>query len=194
MKVKICGIRTVSAAQVAVDARSNFLGFNFVRNSKRYIEQNIAKDIINAIGNKVAIVGVFQNEQIARVNEIGSLLNLDFVQLHGSEDNEYISQINFPVIKSIKEGDNPRRIKADYFLLDRKEQGKGEMVNSKVSLALAKEFKIFLAGGLTPENVGEVVAIIKPFAVDVAGGIETNGLQDLEKIKVFIQNAKGGDA
>lgn len=188
--VKICGIRTIEAAVAALDAGADFLGFNFVPTSKRYIDPKDAEKIIEEIEiSGVELVGVFQNEEFGKVNKIAASLGLDYVQLHGEEDNEYISKIDFPVIKSITLNDNPRLINAEYFLLDRKGRT-GEVVDLEKAAILAKEVTLFLAGGLTPENVSEIVVKVQPFAVDVAGGIETDGVQDLDKIKLFIENAK----
>ncbi len=81
--------------------------------------------------------------------------------------------------------------KAKYLILDRIKQGEGSLVDFKKAAKLANKFPIFLAGGLNPNNIADAIINVKPFAVDVAGGIETNSLQDLEKIKLFIKNAKG---
>lgn len=190
-KVKICGIRTIQAALAAFDAGADFLGFNFVPASKRYINPEDAEKIIDEIEiSGVELVGVFQNEDPGIVNEIALKLGLDFVQLHGEEDNEYISGIDFPVIKSVTLNDDPSLIKAEYFLLDR-ERREGDMVDLEKAAVLASKFGIFLAGGLTPDNVAEVAQKVKPFAVDVAGGVETDYVQDLEKIRLFIENTKG---
>jgi len=116
VQVKICGIRTLDSAKAAVDAGADFLGFNFVPSSKRYISPSNAAKIINKIRGKVKIIGVFQDAKKDYVNNTASDLGLDFVQLHGSEG---------AVIKSINGQKNP---KTRYFLLDRSNR-KGQMVN-----------------------------------------------------------------
>ena len=201
IKVKICGIRTLEAAQAAMDAGADFLGFIFVPGTKRYIEPKMAKKIIEILrlsarrriaqddreNGKVKIVGVFKDENIDTVNKITHDLGLDFVQLHGNENNDYMKQIKTPIIKSITVDDNPRNLQANYFILDRKTRGEGQMVNLKKAEGLALGYPLFFAGGLTSENVSEVVRKVRPFAVDVAGGVETNGLQDIDKIRLFIR-------
>lgn len=172
-QVKVCGIRTLESAQTAVDAGADFLGFNFVPTSKRYIKPEVAKKIISQIKSNVKIVGVFQNAKTDYINKIAKLLDLDFVQLHEKR-----------IIKSTKD-------KTTYLLVDRKTQGVGKLPNLKESKALAKSSEIFFAGGLNLDNVEEVIKKVHPFAVDVAGGIETNGLQDNKKIKKFITIVKG---
>lgn len=191
VKVKICGIRTLDAAKTAVNAGADFLGFNFVPTSKRYLSPSDAARIINAVKGKVKIVGVFQDEQFELVNNLTLNLGLDFVQLHGAEDDKYMLQMDTSVIKSIALNDRVEKIKADYLLLDRPERGKGKMVDLEKATNLATNFPLFIAGGLTPDNVALIVKKVKPFAVDVAGGVETNGYQDPEKIKQFIKNVKG---
>ena len=190
VKVKICGIRTLEAALNAVGADADFLGFNFVISSKRYISPENAKKIIDQVKGQVSIVGVFQNAPFVEVNTIAEELKLDLVQLHGKEDNEYIQKIKRPVIKSFTIFDNPENIQAKYVMLDRIIQGKGEMVDLEKAAVLAKNFPLFLAGGLTPENVKEIVKRVRPCAVDVAGGVDTNEKQDIKKIRKFIERAK----
>lgn len=197
--VKICGIRSEMAARSAVFAGAKFLGFNFVPGSKRKISPEIAKQIIDKIRNQIKTVGVFQNQDIEEVKKIADFLDLDFVQLHGDEDAEYVKGIDRGIIKVLQlESDfditfalkEMNKYNAEYFLLDRKKQGKGKLLNPKHLSILAKEKEIFVAGGLTPDNVGSLVGEVRPFGVDVAGGIETGRVEDTEKIKLFIEIAR----
>lgn len=189
-RVKICGIRTIEAAIAAIEAGADFLGFNFVANSSRRIHIDMATKIASMVYGKVKLVGVFQDQKIEKINQTAKILMLDFVQLHGKENNEYIAQIRKPVIKSFTLLDNPEIIQAKYLMLDRVVQGQGAMVDLQKAALLAKNFLLFLAGGLTPENVKEIVKKVQPYAVDVAGGVETDGVQDVEKIRKFIERAK----
>lgn len=191
VKVKICGIRSLHAALVAVTEGADFIGFNFVPTSKRYIKPEAAKKIIDHVKGKVHVVGIFQNAPFEEVNDITRKLNLAFVQLHGNEDNAYINKIAVPVIKSIHEFQPSDTISAEFLLLDRKQQGQGEMVDFNFAKHLTVNKKVFFAGGVTPESVASIIKQVKPFAVDVAGGIETDGKEDLDKVTAFIRNAKG---
>jgi phosphoribosylanthranilate isomerase len=191
VKVKICGIRTLESAQAAIAGGADFIGFNFVSSSKRYIDPEICHTFIDEIKGRVKIVGVFQNAPVDYVNSIAELLGLDFVQLHGDESAVYIKEINHPVIKSINVNNLLVNESAYYLLLDRINQGQGRMVDVTRAKEFASKNKIFFAGGLTPDNVASVIEKVKPFAVDVASGIETNGKEDLQKINGFISNAKG---
>ncbi len=190
-QVKICGIRTMDAAKAAIEAGAHFLGFNFVPTSKRYINPRDALRIIKLIRRKIKIVGVFQNADVDYINNMAANLGLDFVQLHGQENNDYINMVRASVIKSVTLKDQLSKIKTKYFILDRVDRSKGEMVSLTKAARLATEFPIFYAGGLNSDNVGKIIRKVRPFAVDVAGGIETNGYQDLEKIDLFIRYAKG---
>lgn len=201
-QVKICGIRSTMSAKTALYSGAKFLGFNFVPRSKRKISPEFAKQIIDEIKGQVKTVGVFQNQTFEDVNKIADFLDLDFVQLHGEEDNSYIDEIERPVIKVLQlESDfditnvlkNMNKIKAKYFLLDRKKQGQGKVLNSKKLKILCKTHQIFVAGGLTVENISEIVREVEPFAVDVASGIETGRVEDLEKIKKFIEAARASE-
>lgn len=198
-QVKICGIRSLVAAQTAIYAGAKFLGFNFVPGSRKRISPEFAKQIITQIKNQVQIVGVFQNQPLDDVNKVAEFLDLDFIQLHGDENQEYIAGLNRPVIKALQlEADfdlnkvlkSLKSFDLQYFLLDRKKQGQGKMLNTEKLNMLCKSYQIFVAGGLNLQNVAEIVKSVEPFGVDVASGIETGGVEDLEKIKLFLERTK----
>lgn len=190
VKIKICGIRTSKVAFAAIDSGADYLGFNFVPDSRRFIDPVFAAKIIAMIKDKVQTVGIFQNADMATVREVAKQLDLDFVQLHGQENSEYIKQIHSRVIKAIHSPAEAPLYSVDYFLLDRVLQGEGRMVDAREARVVADTRPIFLAGGLTPYNVARAVRKIQPFAVDVASGIESDGVPDVRKIKEFIKNAK----
>lgn len=192
VKVKICGIRTLESAQTAIDAGADFLGFNFVPISKRFISPLLAKKIITKLYGTFKTVGVFQDANLEYVNNITTDLKLDFVQLHGNEDAFFIRNIKAPIIKTIRSSQEiPADYKPPFLLLDRLVQGMGKMVNKKDAQKIARNFSLFLAGGLTVENVEKNIKNIMPYAVDVANGIETNGIPDKQKIINFIRKSKG---
>lgn len=148
---------------------------------------------------RMTIVGVFQNERIGRLLEITEKLGLDLVQLHGNEHTKYCEGIKKPVIKafmissdfeveSVKE--EMDKIKVQYYLIDREKRGEGEVLNFSKAKTLASNYPLFLSGGLNIENIAEAVSIVRPFAVDVSSGVETNGVKDNEKIRQFIQRVK----
>lgn len=208
-KIKICGIRSLENAEIAVQGGVDFLGFNFIPTSKRYIHPKNAQKIIHQLRSinfrkSTMAVGVFQNQLVTEVNEIANFVGVDFVQLHGDEDNKYMEQIKTNIIKKVSCRGNscgclikgryktyPYNYNISYILLDRPNQGIGNMIDLDHAKEVSKHFPIFFAGGLTSENIADVVANVKPYAVDVAGGIETEGKIDNQKLRSFIQHAKG---
>lgn len=200
IKVKICGVRSIEAAQVVGFSGADFIGLNFIPTSVRKITRDMALDIIVATGQNVKKVGVFQDQPVEFVQELASELELDFVQLHGAEDQAYINNLkNVGIIKAIglsrdfvisQVEDEIDKYVADYFLLDRINRGEGEVLNLEKVKVLTQKYSIILGGGLIPESVGHIVSTAHPDGVDVAGGIETDGVEDIEKIKLFVKNAK----
>ncbi|MBI2011548.1 hypothetical protein HYS91_02150 [Candidatus Daviesbacteria bacterium] len=206
-KIKICGIKTIKEAKLAISAGADYLGFIFVPSSKRFIKPRRAKQIIKRLKG-VKIVGVFQNQPLDYVNFVAKDLNLDFVQLHGNEDGGYTSKINKKVIKVfvIKPEDNAnkygpimRAYKVDYFMIDRPKNKVTFSANKKTIFnpldikKLQEKIKtpIFLSGGLNSNNIQTFLSDFVPFALDVSSGVETDGIKDPVKINQFIKNAKG---
>jgi phosphoribosylanthranilate isomerase len=201
VKVKICATRNLQAAKQAADSGAEFLGMVFTPHTRTHtVDRSVAKEIGKIMKGRITLVGVFQNMPLAQVAEIISECNLDYVQLHGDETQEYINQIKLPVIKafrfpaafSIEEARKKMRsFKVKYYLVDRIKQSEGPMLDIKTVSILAKEFPLIFAGGLNAKNVKDVIRTVKPFMVDVASGVEKNGQQDLERIQQFITSAKG---
>ena len=199
--VKICATRSLTAAQAAADSGAEFLGMVFTPHTKKHtVERSVAKQIGNIMKGKIKLVGVFQNMPLAEVMDIISECNLDYVQLHGDETQEYINKITLPVIKAFRLPSNVtleearqkmKEYTVAYYLVDRIKQSEGPMLDLHVISVLAKEFPLIFAGGLNPENVADVIKTVKPLMVDVASGVETKGQQDLSKIKEFITSSKG---
>ncbi len=198
MKTKICGIQSIQDAQIVLQSGADFIGINFVRNSKRFVTLDTGREIIQYIhstGSDCQTVGVFQNQTCDYVNMFADNVGLDFVQLHGNETPEFCNSIERPVIKAFalkprfdveKISRYMNKYKVAHFLVDRYEQGEGEPLRVDRLSELAKRNLFFLAGGLTPENVKSIMLVVKPYGVDVAGGIETSGNIDKSKVNTFI--------
>ena len=198
--VKICGIRTQIAAKTCIKAGADLLGFNFVSTSKRYITPEKALAIISQLPYSAQTVGIFQNETLENVCATAKKLNLTFVQLHGTETPEYCQLIPTRVIKTFslpKNFDVNRTLKqmkkyhVDFYLLDRKEQGTGELLDFNKVRLIIRKFPVLLAGGLTNQNVAYAIHICHPAGIDVASGIEIDGKQNLKLIADFIKNSRG---
>ena len=198
VKVKICGIRTLEAAKAAISAGADFLGFNFVSASPRYIKPSEAYDIIGNLSKNTKVVGVFANEKREKIMKLISHLKLDFVQLHGDEKPDECKLTHLAgVIKAFRLDpkfndrefiDKVSAYDVDYIMVDRKING--EALDLYRVQRVSRAYRIFLAGGLTAENVKDAIRIVRPYAVDAASGIEMDGKQDINKIKKFITAAK----
>jgi len=208
VKIKICGITCAQDATWAANLGADFIGLNFFKDSPRKISPQNALEILKEIPPFVSSVGVFVNEDIKNIVKLVKKLSLSLVQLHGEETVEYCRQIKeaVPGIKIIKafrikdetvfDSMRPYLEIADYFLLDVYVEGIAGGTGATFNWDLALKAKelgkpIFLAGGLTPENVQEAVDKAKPFAADVASGIERSPKRkDYDKMKDFINKAK----
>ena len=195
-KIKMCGLSRAEDIQAANAIKPDYIGFVFAEISKRKVSALEASKLKSKLDPEIKAVGVFLDDKL---DFVASMLNLgivDVVQLHGSEDEAYIEKVrkitNKPIIKAfiIRSEEDVKRAErstADFILLD---GGKGE--GRAFDWSLLKEIKrpYFLAGGLNPENVGDAVKALKPFAVDVSTGIETDGVKDREKMTAFANTVR----
>ena len=199
-KVKICGLKEVEHVQAAVEAGADFIGLMFAP-SKRRITVEQAVELASHIPDNVKKVGVFVNEKPETIKQIAAQVGLDFIQYHGDETAEQINAIGLPAIKAffIRNEEDVNRAAAydvDYYLFDAPgtdfRGGSGNSFDwtllDDVNIALDK---VILAGGLNEENVGIAVMLVDPFAVDVSSGVEVDGRKSSDKIKGFVERAKG---
>jgi phosphoribosylanthranilate isomerase len=185
VRVKICGITNLKDARQAFEAGADFLGFNFYSRSPRYVTPRKARRILERLPKKVASVGVFVNERDDEMLKIARQVGLDYLQLHGEESPTTIARLarNLPVIKAVRVRNSFRTAElaryehASAFLLDgfdrRRHGGSGKTFRWNMALRAKRAGRIFLAGGLTPENVSEAIRSAKPYAVDVCSGVES---------------------
>lgn len=207
--VKVCGLQSVEAASRAIENGATLIGIICVPNRKRTVDPQVAKEIsrlvhddsFNKVGTK--LVGVFRNQALQEVKRIADDYNVDIIQLHGSEQwREFKEVLQKPIIKRmIFPADceevvelSRRRDLEVWPLFDSEAGGTGELLDwqdiSNWSEAEGKGSKFILAGGLTPNNVSEALALSGVIGVDVSGGVETQGVKDLTKIDDFIAQAK----
>jgi phosphoribosylanthranilate isomerase len=203
MFVKVCGITSLEDALVAVDAGADALGFNFYRRSSRYLAPEDARRIIERLPSTVMSVGVFVNEgepeQVARIADVA---RLTAVQLHGDESPEYCYTLRDRfIIKALRvsNGFEPQSVKGyetDAILLDAYTEDARGGTGRVVDWELAKRVRelvpqLFLAGGLSPENIAGAIATVKPDAVDACSGLErAPGKKDPEHVRAFIIAAR----
>jgi phosphoribosylanthranilate isomerase len=201
VKVKICGICRVEDARAAVRAGADFLGLNFHPASPRRVTVERAAAIADAVPG-TALVGVFVDAPRALVQDVAARVGLAAVQFHGAEDPDYCRGWPWRVIKAIRvaPGTNAsaeaERFAAgvDYLLIDSYVAGRPGGTGVPLDPALAAGLpagRLFVAGGLRPESVADVVRALRPFAVDVASGVEEGpGRKDHAKIEEFVRRAK----
>jgi phosphoribosylanthranilate isomerase len=207
VKVKICGITNWTDARRAVEAGAQFLGFNFYRPSPRYIQLAAARRIIRRLPDGIAAVGVFVNESEENMLAIAQRVGLDYLQLHGDEPPEQVARLKreIAVIKAIRVRDSFRPRQLDSFghasaiLLDgfdvHRHGGTGKTFDWNLARGSNGSRRIFLAGGLTPENVGEAIRVARPYAVDVCSGVEARpGRKDPARIVALMWAVKAAEA
>lgn len=199
VRVKICGICDLETALGAAEAGADALGFVFAP-SRRMLSPDKAREIIKRLPPFISRVGVFVNLPAAEVEQIAGYTGLDTVQLHGDESPEYCKAINgYKVIKSfsVSNGhdlERARMYEVDGYLLDTPAQGLRGGTGIAFDWRLAAGFSagpLVLAGGLNPENVRQAINLVRPYAVDVSSGVETEGQKDINKIKHFVRRVKG---
>ena len=200
-KVKICGITSVADARAAAEAGADLIGLMFYEGSPRHITLPQAVEISRSLSPFVQRVGVFVNPEAAQVMEAISACGLNLLQFHGDEPSDFCTQFGLMSLKALRMRDAASlaalaNYQTDAFLLDAYSKaglgGTGEQFNWDLAIEARKFGKpIFLAGGLTPENVAEAVRQVRPFAVDVSSGVESSpGKKDPAKVRAFIQAAK----
>ncbi len=204
IRVKICGVTSPADARAACEAGANALGLNFYELSPRHVNLADATKIRAQIPEGVETVGVFVNLAAAEVAATCASVGLDAAQLHGDESPRIVADVSRRV-KTIK----AFRVNADFtletldlypeafaFLLDAAQAGQYGGTGHTTDWALARRasaaHRIILAGGLKPENVAAAIRVVRPWAVDVASGVESKpGKKDHGRIREFIQAVRG---
>ena len=193
MIVKICGITRLEDAEAAVAAGASAIGFIFWPASPRFVDPHRARKIAAALPPFVTAVGVFVNQPIEYVNGVATLVRLAAVQLHGDETPEFAALAVAPVIKAVPIGTDPgiwrSRVR---LLLDVHDPvargGTGRTIDWAAAADLAAQRDILLAGGLTPDNVADAVARVRPFGIDVSSGVErAPGIKDHQRLRALFE-------
>lgn len=203
VRVKICGITNWSDAQAACEAGANLLGFNFYDKSLRRVSTADAAQIGGKLPKGVESVGVFVNASPAEIVSLRSFVRFSAAQLHGDESAAIVAEVarNMPVIKAFRVGAGFAGSTLDgypdvfAFLLDgahgSQYGGSGYTTDWEFARNVAGKHPIILAGGLSPENVAAAILCVRPYAVDVASGVESRpGKKDYAKVRDFIQEVR----
>jgi phosphoribosylanthranilate isomerase len=195
-KIKICGLSSVQDIEIVNQLLPDYIGFVFAE-SRRQINDETAMILKTRLHSSILAVGVFVNESRDRIIRLCEQKVIDFVQLHGDEDEEYINSlkksISNPIIKAIrmKEPVNPLEVDTmtcDYILLDTYKKefygGSGESFDWSMIPRMKRPF--FLAGGLHIGNIREAIKQVSPYCIDVSSSVETQGVKDSDKIREII--------
>lgn len=190
-KIKMCGMCSERDIEYSNIVLPEYVGYIFVKKSRRYITPEDAERFSKILAKSIIPVGVFINEEIELISKLVKSGIIKQIQLHGTENDEYIADlrmcVNVPIIKaykikSSKDVEEARISAADIILLDSGE-GSGELFDHSVLTNVNRPY--FLAGGLSTENIDGILNKLSPYAVDVSSGIETDGKKDLNKMKAF---------
>lgn len=199
-KVKICGLTRMEDIRAANQFHPNYIGFVFAK-SRRQVDADTAGALKSGLNGEIKAVGVFVNEEIDIIQSLVKEAIIDAVQLHGSEDEEYIenlrAKISVPIIKAVSVQSSEQvlfasHLPCDYLLLDTyvsgEQGGSGKSFDWSIIPKIQKPY--FLAGGLDSRNVADAIKILHPYGVDVSSGVETGGLKDSGKMAEFISKVR----
>lgn len=198
VNVKICGICSAADAAAAVAAGADLIGFHFC-DSRRHVEPELARSIVEGLDRRPVIVGVFIDQAPEEVREIAEHVGLDLLQLHGSESPGF--EAGRPVMKVLKvRGEHvpdasgwPDPLMLDSWSPDQR-GGTGRAWAWDLARDLLRERRVFVAGGLEPGNVGTVVRTYRPHGVDVSSGVESAvRVKDPEKMRAFVHAVRAAD-
>ncbi len=204
LRIKICGLTSLADAEAAAAAGADLLGFVFHPASPRALRPEAARAIVAALRPRhpaLAFVGVFVDRPLEEVRQVMAFVGLDLAQLHGREPPEAVAALGERGIKAVRVRDRASleaalaRYRPGVFLLDAWDPDRAGGTGRPFPWALLEGVRIprpwFLAGGLTPENVGEAVRRLRPWGVDVSSGVEAApGRKDPEKVRRFVAAAR----
>lgn len=194
--IKLCGMRRAEDISYANEFLPDHIGFILSKGFRRTVDINFAAELVKKLDSRIKKVGVFVDEDPENVKKAADMLGLDVIQLHGSEDREYIKSlnINIPLWKAVRVRTaediyRAEELGCDHLLLDSFVQGSVGGSGVKGDWELIKSTKIslpfFLAGGINADNLADALSVSEN--VDISGGTETDGVKDREKIKRIME-------
>jgi phosphoribosylanthranilate isomerase len=198
-KVKICGLRSEEDIEIVNALLPDYAGFIFCP-SKRHVDIRKALKLCGALDSRIKKAGLFVDQDRGFIEEARKQCGLDVLQLHGNEAPEDCVYEGCEVWKAVRVKSAASIALAysydtDRILFDAYDEnaygGSGKAFNWELLQMFIDKGRIILAGGLSQENVNKAVRFVRPFAVDVSSGVETDGKKDFEKVKLFIKNARG---
>jgi phosphoribosylanthranilate isomerase len=203
-KIKICGLTREEDALRAAELGADFLGFIFVTPSPRYVEPERAAVFAAAVRDRMGdrapkIVGVFHDHGPEYISEIASVVGLDLAQLHGNESDEELGMLGLPAVKALRVGDTLPDThavpNAAWLLFDtydeRRTGGTGRCFDWSLLAMYERTKPFFLSGGLTPDNVVAGIALVRPDAIDLSSGVESEpGVKDHAKLEKLFERVR----
>ena len=204
MKIKMCGLRRPDDIIYANECLPDYIGFVFAE-SRRKVSGREAKKLGEQLDPSIKKVGVFVNEPLRSLISISEEAGLDIIQLHGDEGEEYIKEVKHETgkelwkavrVRMVKDIQEAQRLPADKLLLDSFSEesygGTGKVMDFAVLDQADIRKPYFIAGGLTVENLPEILKKAEPYGIDISSGIETEGVKYREKMLKVIQCVRGG--
>ena len=197
-KLKLCGLVRICDIEAVNRLNPEYIGFVFAKKSRRYVDPAQARELRARLDKGISPVGVFVNESPEAIADLVRSGIIDVVQLHGSEDEDFLRKlrelVSCPIIKafSVKTPQDVRiacESSADLILLDSGGGGTGTVFDWDLLEPIRRPW--FLAGGLSPENAADAIRRIAPYGVDVSSGIETDGVKDIQKMNDFVRAVRG---
>ena len=207
-KIKICGLKLKNDFEFVASLNVDYAGIIFVENVKRQISTTEAEkisDTMNKISNPPKLVGLFADQKLEYIKKIYHRYGLDYVQLCGSENEEFLNELDIPFIKQIKLK-NDINFKQIFNQIEFVKSigglvsidtykeghygGSGELINLSDAKKIINKYKVFLSGGLNSDNITNIIETINPWAVDVSSGVELNNKKNMSKIEKFVNNVR----
>ena len=207
-KIKICGLKLKNDFEFVASLNVDYAGIIFVENVKRQISTTEAEkisDAMNKISTPPKLVGLFADQKLEYIKKIYHRYGLDYVQLCGSENEEFLNELDIPFIKQIKLK-NDINFKQIFNQIEFVKSigglvsidtykeghygGSGELINLSDAKKIINKYKVFLSGGLNSDNITNIIETIKPWAVDVSSGVELNNKKNICKIEKFVNNVR----
>ncbi len=200
VRVKICGVTTVAEAELVVQAGADLLGLNFVPSSRRFVSLSVARQIVEHCRGRIETVGVVADLPLAELERLRTDTHVDCLQLHGAESPDLLSRLpesDFKAVRIASEDDvlQARRFRGPRLLVDAKVGtalgGTGHVFDWSLLGDLVDERQVILAGGLSPRNVAAAVQQVRPWAVDVASGVESEVPgKDPQLVRAFVKQVR----
>ncbi len=198
--VKVCGVRTVADAEMCAREGVDAIGLNFWSGSSRKVDAAEATRIVEAVADRVAVVGLFVDAPPAEIRALRSQVGFEWIQLHGTESPQMVAALGPRAFKALRVADRDvsqeaARYGGALILLDAfvagRPGGTGQRFDWRLANALATERPVVLAGGLDADNVATAIREVRPRAVDVASGVEsTPGVKEPRKVAAFVAAAR----